>query len=349
MKSKYVCVVIALTLLCALPVRSQTPRLPRESDRLVMRAQTFWALMVSNELLKATEFVLPETRDAFLAQKGSPTLGAKLLGVDLTTDPDQATVRVEIQVLAPQLSLDRTVLTVTDNWVWRRNNWFKQTVLKPTSFMSDAGGDAASELNKSQIDASLMFIEDTVDLGTITQGPTKQIDVPIKYSGAIPLIVDQVLPLDFLAVRAPAGRLTSDSKNLALYVNSEAWSGPFAIALPVRFSYSGGSIQRVLNVRGNVFLPISFRQVPADGVVAADGRISVFVKNNTAETIRIKGATVDSKLDLVLDGPEVLEPNREYEWIFKLIPNETPDKFSIQTRDPVSGLDSFRMQFRINR
>jgi hypothetical protein len=350
MKSTYACLVIALALLCPLPARSQALRLPRESERLVMRAQSFWASMVNGQVLKATEFVLPETRDAFLSQKFSPTLGAKVLGVDLTGDPDQATIRIEIQVMNPQLSLDRTFLTITDNWVWRRNNWFKQTPSKPMSFMPDAGNsDVATELNKHQIDASLMLLEDSVDLGTITPGPTRQIEIPIRYSGSVPLTVDQVLPLDFLAVRAPSGRLTSDSKSLDLYVNSEAWTGPFAIALPIRFSYLGASIQRVLTVRGEVFLPISFRQVPADGVVAPDGRISVFVSNNTSETVYLNGASVDSKLDVVADGPQVLEPNREYEWIFKLIPNETPDTFYIQTRNPLYGRDTFRMRFRIGR
>src|SRR5439155_18842327 len=59
--------------LSSIPVSfSQEFRLPRNPEKLIDRALTFWALITSNQRFRALEFVLPEKRDVFLAGRAMP-------------------------------------------------------------------------------------------------------------------------------------------------------------------------------------------------------------------------------------------------------------------------------------
>src|SRR6266567_1081941 len=90
---------IVFPLLFAIDSFAQGGRLPRDPDKLISRAQSFWTFMVSGQRTKALELVSPERRDVFLASSPMPMVGAKVVGVDITDEPSRATVRVQVDAI----------------------------------------------------------------------------------------------------------------------------------------------------------------------------------------------------------------------------------------------------------
>src|SRR5437867_2529842 len=116
--------IAALFLSVTTLVSGQNLRLPRDPEKLIDRAQKFWAAMTSSQRYKAVDFVLTEKRDVFLSGSSIPITKAKVLGLDLTTSADQATVRVAIDVLSTENASGFLNWTVTDTWVWKEGNWY---------------------------------------------------------------------------------------------------------------------------------------------------------------------------------------------------------------------------------
>src|ERR1700745_2280586 len=122
MKRFFGLILIASCSLVPLPVAAQDLRLPRDPEKLMLRAQNFWAAIGARQRLQALDFVLPEKKDLFFSGNVPPIVSAKVLGLDLTTDINHAAIRVNLEVLNPLTGLSRW--TATDSWVWRRGTWY---------------------------------------------------------------------------------------------------------------------------------------------------------------------------------------------------------------------------------
>src|SRR5436853_1539281 len=101
---------------------AQALHLPRDSEKLTLRAQNFWAAVVSRQRLQALEFVLPEKKELYVSGNAPPIVKAKVIGIDLTSDINRAAIRVGLEALNPGTGL--ASWTITDSWVWRRGNWY---------------------------------------------------------------------------------------------------------------------------------------------------------------------------------------------------------------------------------
>jgi hypothetical protein len=168
--------------------------------------------------------------------------------------------------------------------------------------------------------------------------------VPIKYSGNLPISVEPALPNPLIGM--PVGPLiTSDTKSIVLHVGTDDWEGPFNLAIPLKIKHRDVTVERTLTVTGEVFIPIAFRQDPADGPLVEGGEFSVFIRNNTDQDARIRLLTVDAKLD-VTKQPSVLPANQETQVSFKRRPGITPDALFIQLETPLNGRDSYTYRFR---
>src|ERR1041385_8529371 len=115
-------IMVAICVLSMRPAFSQNLRAPRDIDKLVERVQVFWQDVVSGQRLQAAEFVLPDKKNIFLSGNPVPVVKATVVGVDLTSDRDMATVRVTLSVLGTNLSTGPATWTISDAWIWRRGN-----------------------------------------------------------------------------------------------------------------------------------------------------------------------------------------------------------------------------------
>ena len=103
---------------------AQDLRLPRDPQKLIERAQAFWASLVAGRRLEAIGFVLPEKKETFLAGSPTPIIAAQVLGLDLASDAEHAQVRTRIEALGKDAIAPRAGWVITDPWVWQRDNWY---------------------------------------------------------------------------------------------------------------------------------------------------------------------------------------------------------------------------------
>src|SRR2546425_12937181 len=107
---------------CVMPpdlAPAQELRLPRDPQKLIERAQAFWASIVAGRRLEAVTFVLPEKKETFLAGSPTPIISAQVQSLDLTSDAEHAQVRTRIEALGKDAISLRTGWVITDPWVWR--------------------------------------------------------------------------------------------------------------------------------------------------------------------------------------------------------------------------------------
>jgi hypothetical protein len=318
--------------------------LPRDPDKLIDRVQKFWMAMTTNQRFKALEFVLPEKKDLFLSGSAMPVLRAKVVGLDFTGNPDEALIRISMDVFAKESASGFLTWTVTDPWIWKNGSWYLN-MQQPPDIFPRASPESTIDTKKiqAQIEKGFQILRNPIDLGRLLDGQHLSIDVPIKYTGELPLSLDIALPNPLVGLKTLAEPITSNTQSFTLMVGTDAWDGPFRLPLPLRIRYESVTVERTLTVTGNVFVPLAFRQSPPEGPTR-DREFSVFVRNNTDAASAIRTVVVDNKMDLV-KFPKALPPHGEAELVFKPHPNETPDQLYITLETPLEGRSSYTYRF----
>jgi len=337
------CLIVALFFAPAI-ISSQELRLPRDPEKLIERVQRFWGRVTAGQRFQALEFVLPEKKDLFLSGNPTPILNAKLVGVDLTANPDHAAVRISLDVLSKEAASGRLNWTITDSWVWRGNNWYLNLEDPPDLFPKSGSTDAVDIKEvRRQIDKNFEILQNSVDLGTLVEGRHSRVEVPIRYTGDVPISAELALPNPLVDVESTP--ITSRSQHLVLSVGTENWEGPFSLPLALKIRYQAAIVERTLFVKGEVFVPVAFRQSPPNGPIEEGREFSVFVRNNTSQQAGILFISVDARLD-VLKPPSVLPPNQEIELVLRLRRGESPDRLFLELDTPLYGRDIFTYRFR---
>ena len=325
---------------------AQNLQLPRNSEKLVERVQRFWAAIVSGRRLQALEFILPEKKDLFLSGTPIPILSAKMIGLDLTSDPSRAAVRTSIETLSTDAASGRASWAITDLWVWRGDNWYLNLENPPDIFPGrrSANEPGVAEVKK-QIEKTFELLRNPVDLGTLIQGRHLRFEIPIKYTSDFPVSLESGLANTLVDLEGPSSLdVTSRSNHLVLLVDTEDWEGPFNIPLPLKIRSGAAAIERTLVVKGDVFAPIVFRQEPPDGPIEAGRQFSLFIRNNTPQEAAFRINT-DTKFE-ILKRPETLLPNAETEVVLKLKSGESPDRLDLETGVPIYERTTFSYRFR---
>ncbi len=251
------CLIVALFFAPAI-ISSQELRLPRDPEKLIERVQRFWGRVTAGQRFQALEFVLPEKKDLFLSGNPTPILNAKLVGVDLTANPDHAAVRISLDVLSKEAASGRLNWTITDSWVWRGNNWYLNLEDPPDLFPKSGSTDAVDIKEvRRQIDKNFEILQNSVDLGTLVEGRHSRVEVPIRYTGDVPISAELALPNPLVDVESTP--ITSRSQHLVLSVGTENWEGPFSLPLLLKIRYQAAIVERTLFVKGEVFVPVAFR------------------------------------------------------------------------------------------
>jgi len=341
---------LIVTLLSSSSLSAQADRLPRDSEKLIARARSFWSFMATGQRLKALDFVVPEKKESFLASPAIPMTSAQVVGLNLTRNLSQATVRVQINAIAMTTAVTGPPpsFAVDSDWVWKAGTWYVD-VGDPRQLMTAAGSSLPQSVEQMQkeIEDNLRLPKTLIDIGTVVRGPQVLSEIPVEYAGKLPLSVENASQYPFIFFGVQGGSVSQKSKHFQLRFDTSEWVGDFSIPIKVRFKHEAVSIERLITLQGNVFAPVTFRQVPPDSATP-DGRITVFIRNNTSERIELEYITVDGKLDVLKDA-KVLEPNAETETVFRLRLGETPDNLLVLTRQPVRGIGVFAYHFRTGR
>ena len=338
------CLIFVFLVFATVLLPAQDLRLPRDPERLIERVQKFWSAMTSGQRLQALEFILPEKKELFLTGTPIPILKANVLGLDLTTAHDRAAVRINIEVLAKESASGRLNWTITDSWVWRRNNWYLNLESPPSVFPKSASAGAL-DLKEAQtlIDKNFEILRNPIDFGKLNEGQFLRMEVPIRYTGDLPVSVELALPNPLVDISAD--EITSHSNHLVLLVGAENWEGPFDLPLPLKIRQGAATVERTLRVKGSVFVPLAFRQSPPNGPIEEGREFSVFIRNNSSQQVGIRFISVDAKFS-VLKRPETLPPDQEAEVVLKLRPGESPDRMYVQLDAPLEGRDMYTYRFR---
>src|SRR5947209_2401247 len=128
------CLILASMFAGTALISDQALRLPRDADKLIDNAQKFWSEMTTNQRSKALEFVLPEKRDLFLSGSPLPVLKVRVLGLDLTSRPEEALVRISMDVLAKESPTGSLTWTTSDPWIWKNGKWYYDVAAPPDIF-----------------------------------------------------------------------------------------------------------------------------------------------------------------------------------------------------------------------
>jgi hypothetical protein len=342
---------LILTLICSarLVTPAQDVQLPRDPDKLIDRVQKFWKAMTSSQRYSALELVLPEERDLFLSGTPAPIVKAKVVGLDLSDKRDEAAVRVALDVFSAESASGFFSWTVTDQWVWKNGEWYLHVTRPPDLFSRTSAAPAInSEEIRKKIETTFQILRNPIDLGTLIQGEyPPPLEVPITYTGDLSLSLELGLPNPLVDLAVMNEPITSRTKNFVLILGTEKWEGPFTLPLPLKIKYENVVVERTLTVKGNVFVPVAFRQSPEDGPVL-DKQFSIFIRNNTDDRAPIHAVLVDGKMDLI-KRPEALLPHEEVEVIFKTHPNESPDRLFLTLDAPIQGRSAYTYPIKHSR
>ncbi len=337
--------ILLLYLFTTIFTSAQNLQLPRNSEKLVERVQKFWAAMLSGRRVQALEFILPEKKDLFLSGTPIPILSAKVIGLDLTSDPNRAAVRTSIETLSTDAASGRASWAITDFWIWRGDNWYLNLENPPDIFPRRGSNEPQVTEVQKQIEKTFELLRNPVDLGTLIQGQHLRFEIPIKYTSDFPVSVESGLANTLVDIEGPSSiDITSRSNRLVLLVDTEDWDGPFSIPLPLKIRSGAAIVERILVVKGDVFAPIAFRQEPSNEPIEEGRPFSFFIRNNTPQELRFQINT-DAKFEIV-KRPEKLIPNAETEVILKLKPGEYPDRLYLELGMPIYERTTFSYRFR---
>ena len=339
---RFSCLLFALFFLAPGLGSSQDLRVPRDPDKLVERAKKFWAAIASGDRFQALDLVLPEKKNLFVSGSPAPVIKAEVLGLDLTEDINRGKVRIHLETL--------TVTgpgnwTTTDSWVWRNGNWYADVVNVADFFPKGGPGALVDEKQVRQQLEKFEILRNPIDIGAPIQGDSSRVEVPIRYAGAAPISIDIGLPNPLLDIDNASRQISSGSTNFILTVDTTDWEGSFDFPLPLKIQSQGVTVERVLHVKGNVLVPLAFRQVPPEIQLAPGKEFSVFLRNNTGQEAEIQFITVAGKLDILAD-PKKLAPDQEVKVDFRYRPDQIPDTMEVQLKTPIQGRSFFTYRFR---
>ncbi len=238
--------------------------IPPDLGELIEAAQTTRTLLAQGQMIEVIEFIVPEKRNQVLTA-GRPTFrNPKVVGVDLTEDPDRVVVRVSVEMPAVELAGARA-WTARDTWVRIDGRWLYEPTNYTGAWMSEFTGAPKPDPEESlrEISERFTLVEDLIDVGTVNVGERHVIPVPIEYSGDSPIRVGTSIPSNFLILDGASTRaVSSTDSSFNLVLDPEGWDGPFRFPLPLTIDYEGVTIERTLTVVGNVFAPLTFEFLP---------------------------------------------------------------------------------------
>ncbi len=333
-------------------VQAQVPKIPRDFNKLVDRAQDFWTAMAANQRLKALEFVVPEKKEFLLSSGGMPFVDPQMVGIDFTGDVNRASVRVSVKAISPATPSGRLDWIVTDTWVWLRNNWFLD-IQDPKGgmnlFISSRKPSDAPDPVRTEAESQFKILDSSVEVGTITKGDVHRIPVRVEYTGDAGVWIASGLTSELLSLEGISQSVTAKSKEFGLLLNTEAWDGPFTILYPLKIHYKGITIDRSVTVRGSIFVPLSMTQRPSPFLHSPEHDPALLVRNNTAATVTVLSVGSEGVFSVVR-FPDRIPAGGEGEIVLRLDLNAkaSPNQLiHLNLEQPLQGSRVYDLRLRV--
>ena len=332
----------------ALPDASQDPGVPVDLSGLVSVAQRTRSLLAAGQMLEAVEFVLPERRNDLLGAGRATFRNPRVVGVDLTDDPDRVIVRVALEMLPGVTAGARMDWVARDAWVRRDGTWY----FDPGLFRDALHGGKeveAVEVDSAEVEedfeSSFRLVDGFIDVGTLNQGDRKVLSVRIEYSGTSPIRIEAPIQSRLLALdRASTTQVSAGTEDIKLVVETEGWEGPFRIPLPLKIHYRGGVFDRVLRVFGNVFVPLTFRLDP-QWDRPSEEEFRFLLRNNSPQAVEIAYVTVDGTLAIVGHSERIEAAGDGFIHLQRLPGVEPANEVTVVLREPLLGRRIYEFPF----
>jgi len=334
---------LLLMLVCDISGMAQAGALPQQLDKLSPRVEQFWHSLAGRDLLKASNFVLPEKKNAFVAAQGNSFLEFAIVGFQFEPNRDQVRVEVRLKSLAGGQAAPTDTI-VGDVWIWTRGNWYLDFSASPTAIPGSGSlsvGNKA-DLTKKAEEQFHLGIE-TLDVGVVLKDEPNSFKVPLTYSGADSIRIEPATQFGGVNFdRASTASITSASKSFNISVDTEALDGPIDMAVGIEV-YSGSiSFRKSFRIRGNVFSPIHIQQVPAILEAASGNDLSLIIQNNTDGPISVRNVDTNANF-IVKEFPGPIPGGAQGTVKLKQVPesHKLPDRISVILEKPVYGKDTF--------
>ena len=332
----------------ALPDAAQDPGVPVDLSGLVSVAQRTRNLLAAGQMLEAVEFVLPEKRNDVLAAGRATFRNPRVVGVDLTDDPDRVIVRVALEMLPGITAGARRDWVARDPWVRRDGTWYFdpglfRDVLRSGNVVEALDVDSA-EVEKD-FESNFRLVDSFIDVGTLNHGDRKVLSVRIEYSGTSPIRIEAPIQSRLLALdRASTAQVSAGTEDIKLVIDTEGWEGPFRIPLPLKVHYQGGVSDRILTVVGNVFVPLTFRSDP-EWDRPSEGEFRFLLRNNSSQAVEISYVTVDGTLAIVGHSKRIEAAGDGFIHLQRLPGVEPTNEVTVVLREPLLGKRVYEFPF----
>ena len=322
----------------------QEREIPLDLSELIQAAQTVRTLLAEGQMIEVIDFIVPDKRNQVLTAGRPAFRNPKVIGVDLTDDPERVVVRVSVEMPAVEMAGDRP-WTARDTWVRVDGRWLYEPVNYSGAWTAEFIGESPrdSEVLRSEISDSFRLVQDFFDVGTVNEGERLVLSVPIEYSGNSPIRIANSIPSNFLILDgSTTGAVSSTDTSFTLIFDSEGWEGPFRFPLPLSIQYEGVTIERTLTVVGTVFAPLTFGVMAEEGSTPDD--IRLYLRNNTEQRLEVI-VNVEGKLSIE-DDLAALDPMSEGSIRFRRLPDvDPPNRFTVFVTPPVFGRQFFSFPF----
>ena len=332
----------------AVPNAFQDPGVPVDLSGLVSVAQRTRSLLAAGQMLEAVEFVLPERRNDLLGAGRATFRNPRVVGVDLTDDPDRVIVRVALEMLPGITAGARMDFVARDPWVRRDGTWYFDPGLFRDVLRSGAVGEAVEDDPaevEEDFESSFRLIDGFIEVGTLNQGERRVLSVRIEYSGTSPIRIEAPIPSRLVALdRASTAQVSAGTEDIKLVVDTEGWEGPFRIPLPLKIHYRGGVSDRVLTVVGNVFVPLTFRTDP-EWDRPSEEEFRFLLRNNSPQAVEIAYVTVDGTLAIVGHSKRIEAAGDGFIHLQRLPEVEPTNEVTVVLREPLLGRRVYEFPF----
>ena len=332
-----------------LPHAAQDPGVPVDLSGLVSAAQRTRSLLAAGQMLEAMEFVLPEKRDDLLGAGRATFRNPRVVGVDLTDDPDRVIVRVALNMLPGITAGARRDWVARDPWLRRDGTWYFDPGRFGDFFLGRGTVVEALDVDSAEIEkefeSSFRLIDGFIDVGTLNQGDRKVLSVRIEYSGTSPIRIETPIPSRLLALDRPStAQVSAGTQDITAVVDTRGWEGPFRIPLPLKIYYRGGVFDRVLTVVGNVFVPFTFRLDP-DWTRRSEEDFRFLLRNNSAQAVEIAYVTVDGTLAIVGHSERIEAAGEGFVHLQRVPGVQPTNEVTVVLREPLLGKRFYEFPF----
>jgi hypothetical protein len=273
--------------------------IPTALSELMTAAQMVRTLLAEGRMLEVIDWIVPEKRNQVLAAGRPAFRNPRILGIDLTEDPERVFVRVAVEIAGnPLVSAVRSV--ARDPWVRVDGHWLYDPASTDGAWFSVPPDESLPDPEEVRKEFAAIFrlINNSIDVGVLSEGERSRLPVAIEYSGEVPISIGTSIPSTFIDFDRVTTRMVSASDtSFDLILNTDGWEGPFRFPIPLSIEYKGVSVESMLTITGDVFAPLTFGLTAAGEPSEGDYRF--FLRNNTEQTVKISFVTVDGTLEIV--------------------------------------------------